>query len=45
VDSFDHLFTLVDQLEHWLRDGKLNNVAPGEPAVNERDLRSFLHRA
>ena len=22
--------------------GKLNNVAPGEPAVNERDLKSFL---
>ena len=45
VDSFDHLFSLVDELERWLRDGKLNNVAPGEPAVNERDLKSFLHRA
>ena len=44
VDSFDHLFSLVDQLERWLRDGKLDNVAPGEPAVNERDLKSFLHR-
>jgi phenylalanine-4-hydroxylase len=44
VDSFDHLFSLVDQLEKWMRDGKLNNVAPGEPAVNERDLKSFLHR-
>ena len=45
VDSFEHLFGLVDQLEHWLREGKLDNVAPGEPAVNERDLKSFLHRA
>jgi len=44
VDSFDHLFSLVDQLERWLRDGKLNNVELGEPAVNERDLKSFLHR-
>ncbi len=44
VDSFDHLFTLVDQLERWLLDGKLDNVEPGEPAVNERDLKSFLHR-
>ena len=44
VDSFDHLFGLVDELERWLREGKLNNVAPGEPAVNERDLKSFLHR-
>ena len=42
VDSFDHLFHLVDQLEQWMRAGKLNNVAPGEPEVNERDLKSFL---
>ncbi|HEX4169256.1 MAG TPA: phenylalanine 4-monooxygenase [Bryobacteraceae bacterium] len=43
VDSFDHLFHLVDELESWMRAGKLNNVAPGEPAVNEQDLRSFLN--
>lgn len=42
VDSFDHLFSLVDQLEQWMKDGKLDNVAPGEPLVNEADLRSFL---
>lgn len=42
VDSFDHLFSLVDRLEQWMRDGKLNNVAPGEPAVNEHDLESFM---
>ena len=42
VDSFDHLFSLVDQLEKWMRAGKLSNVAPGEPAVIERDLESFL---
>jgi phenylalanine-4-hydroxylase len=42
VDSFDHLFGLVDELERWMRDGKLNNVAPGEPAVSESDVRSFL---
>ncbi len=29
VDSFDHLFTLVDTLEKWMRAGKLNHVAPG----------------
>lgn len=44
VDSFDHLFGLVDQLESWMKAGKLNNVAPGEPAVNEGDLKSFLDR-
>ena len=43
VESFDHLFHLVDELEAWLKAGKLNNVAPGEPAVNERDLKSFLY--
>jgi phenylalanine-4-hydroxylase len=42
VDSFDHLFSLVDRLEKWMREGKLNNVAPGEPLLKEEDLRSFL---
>ena len=45
VDSFDHLFSLVDRLERWMREGKLNNVAPGEPEVNEGDLKSFLEAA
>ena len=44
VDSFDHLFGLVDQLEAWMKAGRLNNVAPGEPGVNEEDLKSFLDR-
>jgi phenylalanine-4-hydroxylase len=43
VDSFDHLFSLVDGLEHWMRAGKLNNVAPGLPPIDEGDLRSFLN--
>jgi phenylalanine-4-hydroxylase len=42
VDSFDHLFHLVGELEQWLKDGKLNNVSGGEPGVNEEDLKSFL---
>jgi phenylalanine-4-hydroxylase len=42
VDSFDHLFGLVADLEKWMRAGKLNNVALGEPTVNESDLKSFL---
>jgi phenylalanine-4-hydroxylase len=45
VDSFDHLFDLVDRLERWMREGKLNNVAPGLPHIEERDLRSFLEAA
>ena len=42
VESFDHLFSLVEQLDAWMKAGKLNNVAPGEPSVNEADLKSFL---
>ena len=42
VDSFEHLFEQVDELEQWMKSGRLNNVAPGEPEVNESDLQSFL---
>lgn len=45
VDSFDHLFSLVDELERWMKEGKLDNIAPGEPLVNEEDLKSFLQAA
>lgn len=42
VESFDHLYELVGRLEQWLKKGRLNNVAPGEPSVNAKDLSSFL---
>lgn len=42
VDSFDHLFSLVDELEKWVKDGKVNNVSPGEPYVSVTDVESFL---
>jgi phenylalanine-4-hydroxylase len=45
VDSFDHLFDLVGELERWMREGRLDNVSPGEPEVSEPDLRSFLEAA
>jgi phenylalanine-4-hydroxylase len=45
VDSFDHLFSLVDELERWMREGKLDHVSGGEPEVGEADLRSFLEAA
>jgi phenylalanine-4-hydroxylase len=41
--SFDDLFSLVGDLERWMKEGKLNNVAPGEPKMGEQDVRSFLH--
>lgn len=42
VDSFEHLFSEVDTLAAMVEDGRLSNVSPGEPLVNEEDLRSFL---
>jgi phenylalanine-4-hydroxylase len=45
VDSFDHLFGLVDKFETWMRQGRLYNVAPGLPDIAESDLRSFLDAA
>lgn len=42
VDSFDHVFDEVDRLERWLQMGRLDHVSPGEPDINEEDLRSFL---
>ncbi|HZO52308.1 MAG TPA: phenylalanine 4-monooxygenase [Bryobacteraceae bacterium] len=42
VEGFDRLFEEVGRLDQWMREGKLDHVAPGEPTVNERDLASFL---
>jgi phenylalanine-4-hydroxylase len=42
VDSFGHLFSEVERLEEWVLDGRLDNVSPGEPLINETDLQSFL---
>jgi phenylalanine-4-hydroxylase len=42
VESFSHLFELVEELDQWMREGRLDNVAPGEPETREGDLESFL---
>jgi phenylalanine-4-hydroxylase len=42
VDGFDHLYALADELEDWIVQGRLDDVAGGEPEVSEDDLRSFL---
>ena len=44
VEGFDHLFAMVDELEKWMKAGKLSNVAPGEPHINETDVKSFLQQ-
>ncbi len=45
VESFEHLFEEVGRLEQWMKDGRLSNVSPGEPAISEADLGSFLATA
>lgn len=42
IDSFEHLYEQVDQLEKWLHAGKLDHIAPGEPSVSEDNLKEFL---
>ena len=42
VDSFDHLFELAGRMETWMRQGRLDDVAPGEPGISEEDVASFL---
>ncbi|MGJ5818254.1 phenylalanine 4-monooxygenase [Paludibaculum fermentans] len=41
VQGFEHLYELVGKLEEWMLAGKLDHVAPGEPALSLEDLRSF----
>ncbi len=45
VDSFDHLFHEVTRLIEWVREGRLDSVAAGEPGIGEADLASFLDAA
>jgi len=42
ISGFEELYEEVGRLTAWMREGKLDNVAPGEPEINERDLTSFL---
>lgn len=42
VESFEHLYQEVKQLEERLLSGQLDNVSPGEPKVSENDLWVFL---
>ena len=44
ADSFDHIFGLVTELEKWMRQGRLNDVAPGEPEISTADMDSFLNQ-
>ncbi len=45
VDSFEHLFEEVNRLETWVGEGRLDNVAPGEPVISEEEVRISLEAA
>jgi phenylalanine-4-hydroxylase len=45
VDSFEQLYEMVGELEAWMRAGRLDAVAGGEPGVSQDDLKSFLGAA
>ncbi len=42
VESFEALFEEVQRLERWMLEGRLDDVARGEPQVSDEDLRSAL---
>lgn len=42
VEDFAELYQEVGRLIDWMRSGRLDHVAPGEPQVNAADLESFL---
>jgi len=44
IRDFEELYQEVGRLTQWMREGRLDNVAPGEPEINARDLESFLSR-
>jgi phenylalanine-4-hydroxylase len=45
IEDFEHLFYLVHDLEKRMDSGQLDHLSPGEPEVNEVDLKSFLDAA
>ena len=42
VENFAELYHEVGRLIEWMRSGRLDHVAPGEPQINAADLESFL---
>lgn len=42
IDSFEQLFEEVNRLGRWLDEGRLDNVAPGEPNTDDESLEGFL---
>jgi len=45
VDSFEHLYEQVKELEKWLKCGKLDNVSLGEPDISLAEIQLFLEQS
>jgi len=41
VDSFDHLYSLVERLDRCMQEGKLDQVAPGPPEIRGSEIENF----
>ena len=42
IDSFDQLYAEVERLEQWMKEGRLDNLTGGEPAVTDEEAAPFL---
>jgi hypothetical protein len=40
VERFGHLFKSTSTLERWMRDGRLNQAAAGEPSIPPAHLKN-----
>jgi phenylalanine-4-hydroxylase len=42
IDSFDQLYAEVEKLERWMKEGRLDNLTGGEPAITDEEAAPFL---
>jgi phenylalanine-4-hydroxylase len=42
IEDFEHLFAEVQRLEQWILEGRLDHVAPGEPAIASEEMEYAL---
>lgn len=42
IDSFEQLYEEMDRTEKWLHEGKLDNLAPGIPALTDEEILTVI---
>ena len=42
IDSFDQLYAEIEKLERWMKEGRLDNLTGGEPAISDEEAEPFL---